>query len=56
MQASITAAGLDEQRQSMVLELYYRKAGRMRKGGKRERDQPWPRGEKEEKKEREERE
>jgi hypothetical protein len=37
MQASITAAGLDEQRQSMVLELYYRKAGRMRKGGKRER-------------------
>ena len=49
MQASITAAGLDEQRQSMVLELYYRKAGRMRKGGKRE-DQPWSRGEKGEKK------
>ena len=29
--------GLDEQRQSIVLELYCRKAGRKRKGGKRER-------------------
>jgi hypothetical protein len=29
----------------MVLELYYRKAGGKIKG-KRERDQPWPRGEK----------
>jgi hypothetical protein len=44
--------GLDEQLQSVVLELYYRKAGGKRKGGKRERerererDQPWPRGEK----------
>ena len=31
------SVGLDEQRQSMVLELYYRKAGRKRKGRKRER-------------------
>jgi hypothetical protein len=38
----------------MVLELYYRKAGRRRKS-RRERDQPWPRGENGEKK-REERE
>jgi hypothetical protein len=37
--------GLDEQRQSMILELYYRKAGRKRKG-KRERNRSWPRGEK----------
>jgi hypothetical protein len=29
--------GLDEQRQSMVLELYCRKAGRKREGRKRER-------------------
>lgn len=36
----------------MVQELYCRKAGRKRKGGKR--DQPWPRGE-EEKRERERR-
>ena len=40
-----STVGLDEQRQSMVLELYCRKAGRKREG-KRERDQPWPRGEK----------
>jgi hypothetical protein len=33
----------------MVLELYCRKAGRKRKGRKRERDQPWRRGEKGEK-------
>ena len=31
-------AGLDEQRQSMVLELYCRKAGRKREGRKRERN------------------
>ena len=37
MQARVSTAGLDEQRQSMVLELYYQKAGRMRKGRKRER-------------------
>jgi hypothetical protein len=36
-------------RQSIVLELYCRKAGRKRKGGKRERDWPWPRGAKGEK-------
>ena len=30
--------GLDEQRQSMVLELYCRKAGRKREGRKRERE------------------
>ena len=40
-----STAGLDEQRQSMVLELYCRKAGRKREGRKRERGQPWPRGE-----------
>jgi hypothetical protein len=38
-------AGLDEQRQSMVLELYCRKAGGKREDGKRERGRPWPRGE-----------
>jgi hypothetical protein len=38
--------GLDEQRHSIVLELYCRKAEGKRKGRKRERDQPWPRGEK----------
>jgi hypothetical protein len=45
-------AGLDEQRQSMVLELYCRKAGRKRKG--RKRDQPWPHGERGEGRERRE--
>jgi hypothetical protein len=40
-----STAGLDEQRQSMVLELYCRKPGGKREGRKRERDQPWPRGE-----------
>ena len=51
-----STAGLDEQRQSMVLELYCRKAGGKREGRKRERerDWPWPRGEKG-KKEREKR-
>ena len=33
----VCAAGLDEQRQSMVLELYCRKAGGKREGRKRER-------------------
>ena len=41
-------AGLDEQSQSMVLELYCRKAGRKRKGRKRERGRPWPHGERRE--------
>ena len=36
---------LDEQRLSMVLGLYYRKAGRKREGRKRERGQPRPHGE-----------
>jgi hypothetical protein len=40
-------AGLDEQRQSMVLELYCRKAW-----GKREKGRPWPRGERGEGRER----
>jgi hypothetical protein len=35
--------GLDEERESMVLELYCRKAGRKRES--RKRDLPWPRGE-----------
>ena len=43
-----------EQRQSIVLELYYRNAGGKRKGRK-ERDWPWPRGKKWERREREER-
>ena len=38
-------AGLDEQRQSMVLELYYRKSEGKRESRKRERGRPWPRGE-----------
>ena len=39
MRARVCTAGLDEQRQSMVLELYCRKAGRKREGRKeRERD------------------
>ena len=40
-----STAGLDEQRQSKVLELYCGKAGGKREG-KRERDRPWPRGDK----------
>ena len=36
-QAIVFSLGLDEQRQSMVLELYCRKAGGKRKGKKRER-------------------
>ena len=44
--------GLDEQRQSMVLELYCRKAGGKREGRKRERGQPWPCGERGEGRER----
>jgi hypothetical protein len=43
-QARVCAAVL-EQRQSMILELYYRKAGAERRG-KREKGRPWPRGEK----------
>jgi hypothetical protein len=47
--------GLDEQRQSLVLELYCRKAGGKERKWK-ERDRPWPRGEKgEREREREER-
>jgi hypothetical protein len=37
MQVRVSSAGLDEQRQFMVLELYCRKAGGKRKGGKKER-------------------
>jgi hypothetical protein len=37
MQVSVFSSGLDEQRQSIVLELYYRKAGGKRNGIKRER-------------------
>jgi hypothetical protein len=47
----VCAAGLDEQSLSVVLDLYYRKAGEKREGRK-EREWPWPRGEKGEKKER----
>ena len=55
MQARVFSLGLDEQRQSMVLELYCRKAG-VREKVERERDWPWPRREKWEKeREREER-
>ena len=54
-QVRVLSPGLDEQRQSMVLELYCRKTGGKREGKReRERDQAWPRGEKREK-EREER-
>jgi hypothetical protein len=38
MQVKVSAAGLDEERQSTVLELYFRKAGGKREGGKRERE------------------
>jgi hypothetical protein len=38
---------LEEERQFMVLELYWRKVGRMRDGSKRERGHPWPCGERE---------
>jgi hypothetical protein len=48
-QARVLSPGL-EQKQSMVLEVFCRKAGRKRKGRKRERDWPWLRGEKGEKK------
>jgi hypothetical protein len=40
-----STAGLYEQKQSMVLELYCRKAERKREGRKRERGCPWPYGE-----------
>ena len=51
MQVRVLSPGLDEQRQSMVLELYCRKAGEREKV-ERERDQPCPRGEKGERRER----
>jgi hypothetical protein len=35
---------LDEQRKSMVLELYCKKAGEKRKDRKREKGWPWPHG------------
>jgi hypothetical protein len=38
MQARVLGLGLDEQRQSMVLELYCRKAGGKREGRKRKRE------------------
>jgi hypothetical protein len=48
-----STAGLDEQRQSIVLELYCRKAGRKeRREKERGRGWPWPRGERGEGKER----
>ena len=51
-----STVGLDEQRLSMVLELYCRKAGRKGEGKReRERDWTWPRGEKRKRREREER-
>jgi hypothetical protein len=43
-----STACLDEQRQSIVLELYCRKTGRKREGRKKERGWLWPREEKEE--------
>jgi hypothetical protein len=48
MQVRVFSTVLDEQRQSMVLELYCRKAGRKEKRWK-ERDRPWPREKKGEK-------
>jgi hypothetical protein len=48
--------GLDEQRQSMVLEIYCRKAGRKRKGGERERERERGHGQEERRGERKERE
>jgi hypothetical protein len=47
-----STAGLDEQRQSMVLELYCRKTGRKRESRKKERGQPWLCGERGEGRER----
>jgi hypothetical protein len=38
--------GLDEERWSMVLELYCRKAERKREGKNKEKGRPWPHGEK----------
>jgi hypothetical protein len=57
-QARVCAAGLDEQRLSMVLELYYRKAGGKREGRERERERERGHGQEETKgkgREREER-
>ena len=39
-QASVFNPDLDEQRQSMVLEVYCRKAGEKRENKEREKDQP----------------
>jgi hypothetical protein len=47
MQARVLGLGLDEQRQSMVLELYCRKAGGKRKGRKRERERETNHGQEE---------
>jgi hypothetical protein len=47
--ARVSAADLDKQRLSMVLELYCRKAGRKREGRERERKRERERGEREEK-------
>jgi hypothetical protein len=47
-QSRVSTAGLDEQRQSMVLELYYRKAeGKERRWKEREREREKPRGQEE---------
>ena len=50
-----STAGFDDQRQSMVLELYCRKAGRKREDRKRERERPamarWREGRREREKE-----
>ena len=53
----VCSAALDGQRLSMVLELYYRKAERKRKGGKRAREREASHGqdERREKREKEER-
>jgi hypothetical protein len=49
---SLSTVDLDEQRLSMVLELYCRKAGRKKEGRKKERGWPWPCGKKGEGRER----
>ena len=55
-QARVNTVGLDEQRQSMILELYYRKAGGKREGKRGRGGQPGPRGGKGEKERERERE
>jgi hypothetical protein len=49
--AGVSAADLDEQRLSMVLELYYRTAGRKREGGRERGGERLERKNKREKKE-----